>query len=70
VHEGGHEQRFYPNTPVRQTLRIAGRARLSRAGLAVVLAVVGVDEEVSVNPKVLGKKVEDLRYEATVLPQD
>ncbi len=28
------------------------------------------DEEVSVNLKVLGKKVEDLRYEATVLPED
>ncbi len=36
-------------------------------------AVVGIDrddEEVSVNLKVRGKKVEDLRYEATVLPQD
>lgn len=36
-------------------------------------AVVGLDEddeEVSVNLKVLGKKVENLRYEATVLPQN
>lgn len=35
-------------------------------------AVVGLDEddeEVSVSLKVLGKEVEDLRYEATVLPQ-
>lgn len=37
-----------------------------------ISAVVGVDEdddEVSVNLKVLGKEVKDLRYEATVLPQ-
>ncbi len=36
-------------------------------------AVVGLDEddeEVSVNLKVLGKKATNLRYEATVLPQD
>jgi hypothetical protein len=36
-------------------------------------AVVGLDEsdeEVSVNLKVRGMKVENLRYEATVLPQD
>lgn len=36
-------------------------------------AVVGLDEddeEVLVNLKVLGKKVENLRYEATVLPQN
>ena len=35
-------------------------------------AVVGLsetDDEVSVNLKVLGKEVKDLRYEATVLPQ-
>jgi hypothetical protein len=30
----------------------------------------GDDEEVSVNLKVLGKGVKDLRYEATTLPQD
>lgn len=38
-----------------------------------ISAVVGVDEaddEVSVNLKVLGKEVKDLRYEATLLPQD
>jgi hypothetical protein len=35
-------------------------------------ANVGIDgdEEVSVNLKVLGKGVKDLRYEATALPQD
>ena len=38
-----------------------------------ISAVVGLDEdddEVSVNLKVLGKEVKDLRYEATLLPQD
>lgn len=38
-----------------------------------ISAVVGVDEaddEVSVNVKVLGKEVKDLRYEAALLPQD
>jgi hypothetical protein len=36
-------------------------------------AVVGLDEdddEVTVDLKVLGKEVEDLRYEATLLPQN
>lgn len=38
-----------------------------------ISAVVGLDEdddEVSVNLKVLGKEVRDLRYEATLFPQD
>jgi hypothetical protein len=38
-----------------------------------ISAVVGVDEvddEVSVNLKVLGKEVQNLRYRATLLPQD
>lgn len=38
-----------------------------------ISAVVGLgedDEDVSVSLKVLGKKVDNLRYEATVLPQD
>jgi hypothetical protein len=38
-----------------------------------ISAVVGVDsddEDVSVNLKILGKEVKDLRYEATLLPQD
>jgi hypothetical protein len=38
-----------------------------------ISAVVGLDEddgEVSVNLKVLGKEVKDLRYEATLFPQD
>jgi hypothetical protein len=38
--------------------------------IGAVVSLDGEDEEVSVNLKVLGKEVEDLRYEATVLPQD
>ena len=35
-----------------------------------IVGIDGDDEEVSVNLKVLGKEVKDLRYEATALPQD
>jgi hypothetical protein len=38
-----------------------------------ISAAVGLDDEddeISVNLKVLGKEVKDLRYEATLLPQD
>jgi len=38
--------------------------------MEAVVALDENDEEVSVNLKVLGKKVEDLRYEATELSQD
>ena len=41
-----------------------------RCASSAVVGLGEVDEEVSVNLKVLGKEVEDLRYEATVLPQD
>lgn len=38
--------------------------------ISTVVALNESDEEVSVNLKVLGKEVKDLRYEATLLPQD
>lgn len=38
--------------------------------VSAVVEVDSDDEDVSVDLKVLGKEVEDLRYEATLLPQD
>ena len=38
--------------------------------ISAVVEVDSDDEDVSVDLKVLGKEVEDLRYEATLLPQD
>jgi hypothetical protein len=38
--------------------------------ISAVVGIDGDDEDVSVNLKVLGKEVRDLRYEATVAPQD
>jgi hypothetical protein len=38
--------------------------------ISTVVALDEDDEEVSVNLKVLGKEVKDLRYEATLIPKD
>lgn len=38
--------------------------------IGAVVGIDGDDEDVSLNLKVLGKEVRDLRYEATVAPQD
>jgi len=38
--------------------------------MEAVVALDENDEKVSVNLKIVGKKVEDLRYEATMLLQD